>query len=225
MPLKTYSDEYIEKTKLASGCFSMFILMVAITFVPLLFTNNNIIDHEILLPALYATEFIILIPLYHLFFRKRPGLGKGTFNVKMFFLLLTIILLLQFITPWLMGIQKTEEWVISQVSLGNYFFWLNNIALIFIVPVYEEIVFRGCLFNTFKYWFNENIYISAILVSILFSILHTQYSDIRTLFILFLISMVLVFARVKSNGILMPVVLHMMMNMIVIGVQFSFNTV
>ena len=225
MPPKIYSDEYIEKTKLVSGCFSMFILMVAITFISLLFTKNNIIDHEILLPDLYATEFIVLIPLYYLFFRKRPGLGKGTFNVKMFFLLLTIILLLQFIAPWLMGIKKAEEWVVSQITLESYLFWLNNVALIFIVPVYEEIVFRGCLFNTFKYWFNENIYLAALPVSILFSILHTQYSDIRTLFILFLISMVLVFARVKSNGILMPVVLHMMMNMIVIGVQFSFNTV
>ncbi|EPL3857822.1 CPBP family glutamic-type intramembrane protease [Klebsiella pneumoniae] len=83
-------------------------------------------------------------------------------------------------------------------------------------------IFRGCLFNTFRYWLNDNVYLSAVSVSILFSILHTQYSDIRTLFILFLVSMVLIFARVKSNGILMSIILHMVMNMIVIGFQYVF---
>ncbi len=61
----------------------------------------------------------------------------------------------------------------SQVTLEHYYFWLANFSLVFIVPVYEEIVFRGCLFNIFKYWFNENVYLSAIPASILFSILHT----------------------------------------------------
>ncbi|EAN6152251.1 CPBP family intramembrane metalloprotease [Salmonella enterica] len=219
----TYSNDYIEKTKAVSGCFSMFLLMVAITYIPALFKDyNEIISREIALPVLYATEFIILVPLYFLFFSKRAGLGMGIFNVKTFLLLLMLILLLQFISPWLLGINKTEEWVVSQVTLEHYYFWLANFPLVFIVPVYEEIVFRGCLFNTFKYWFNENVYLSAIPVSILFSILHTQYSDIRTLFILFLVSMVLILARVKSNGILMPIVLHMMMNMIIIGTQYAF---
>lgn len=219
---KAYSNEHIEKAKSVSGCFSMFLLMVAITFIPALVKkHNDLITYETLLPLLYATEFIILIPLYFLFFKKRPGLGRGTFNVKLFFLLLSIIMLLQFVAPGLLGIKKAEEWMVSQVTLENHYFWLNNIMLIFIVPVYEEIVFRGCLFNTFKYWFNENVYLSAGLVSVLFSILHTQYSDMRTLFILFLISLVFIFAKVKSNGILMPVILHIMMNMVVIGVQYS----
>lgn len=222
MKNKTYSNEHIEKTKSVSGCFSMFLLMVAITFTPALLKKHTaLITHETLLPLMYVTEFIILIPLYFLFFKKRPGLGRGTCNVRLFFLLLSIILLLQFIAPWLLGIRKTEEWMVSQITLEDYYFWLNNIMLIFIVPVYEEIVFRGCLFNALKYWFNENVYLSAVLVSVLFSILHTQYSDIRTLFILFLVSLVLIFARVKSNGILMPVILHIMMNMVVIGVQYS----
>ncbi len=133
-----------------------------------------------------------------------------------------LILLLQFITPWVLRIDKTEEWVVSQITLEHYYFWLANLPLIFIVPVYEEMIFRGCLFNTFRYWFNDNLYLSAVSVSILFSILHTQYSDIRTLFILFLVSMVLIWARVKSNGILMSIILHMMMNMIVIGLQYIF---
>lgn len=99
-----YSKEYIEKTKSVSGCLSMFLLMVAITFIPTLF--KDLVTREALLAVLYATEFIILVPLYFLFFRKRADLGKGSFNVRLFFLLLTIILILQFIAPWLLEIKK-----------------------------------------------------------------------------------------------------------------------
>ncbi|EOG4766924.1 hypothetical protein LGZ62_004677 [Salmonella enterica subsp. enterica serovar Newport] len=35
-----YSDEYINKTKAAAGCFSMFLLMVVITFIPALLSNR-----------------------------------------------------------------------------------------------------------------------------------------------------------------------------------------
>ena len=220
-----YSDEYINKTKAVAGCFSMFLLMVAITFIPALLSNRiDLMNRGLLFPLLYGMEFIIIVPLYYLFFRNKEGLGKGHFFPKAFFILLGTILLLQFVAPYLLGIRKAESWTIEQVSLNHYAFWLGNLPLIFIVPIYEEIIFRGCLFNTFEYWFNENIYGSAVAVSVLFSLLHTQYSDVRSLFILFLVSLTLVAARVKSKGLLMPIVLHMMMNGIVIGTQYLIYT-
>ena len=53
--------------------------------------------------------------------------------------------------------------------------------------------------------------------------MHTQYADIRTLLMLFLISQVLIVARVKSKGLLMPVTLHILMNATVIGIQYGFQ--
>ncbi len=86
MTRTTYSDDYIEKTKAVSGCFSMFLLFVAITYVPVMFKYyNNIPSQGISLSVLYATEFIILVPLYLLFFSKRAGLGRGSFNVNFFY--------------------------------------------------------------------------------------------------------------------------------------------
>ena len=73
----------------------------------------------------------------------------------------------------------------TQVSLHNYAFWLTNLSLIFLVPVYEEIVFRGCLFNAFRYWFNDKVWATSLIVSTLFALMHTQYADIRTLLMLF----------------------------------------
>ncbi|MGE2104078.1 CPBP family intramembrane glutamic endopeptidase [Citrobacter koseri] len=216
------NNAYIVRTKAVSGCFSMFMLMFGITFTPLFFTRSaQLMESGLLLPLMFVLEFFILVPLYYLFFRKRDGLGKGTLSAKWFVILFGAILIIQFLLPAMLGMRKTEAWVMTQVSLHNYAFWLTNLSLIFLVPVYEEIVFRGCLFNAFQYWFNDKVWATSLAVSTLFALMHTQYADIRTLLMLFLISQVLIVARVKSKGLLMPVTLHILMNATVIGIQYG----
>ena len=123
--------------------------------------------------------------------------------------------------PWVLGIRQNEEWVTTQVSLSSYALWLSSLTLIFIAPIYEEMVFRGCLFNAFQYWFNDKTWLTSLVVSAIFALMHTQYMDMRTLLLLFIVSLVLIIARIKSNGILMPIVLHILMNGTVIGLQIG----
>ncbi|HHG8772824.1 TPA: lysostaphin resistance A-like protein [Raoultella planticola] len=217
-----YGEEFIARSKAVSGCFAMFILAMAITFFPLFIKNGaDLMARGLLIPLLLATEFVIIVPLYYFFFRKREGLGRGSVDVKTLLSLFVIILLLQCIFPWLTGMSKPEGWSVSQVALPGYLFWLNAIAMVVLAPVYEEIVFRGCLFNAFCFWFNDRVYGAAIAVSVLFSLMHLQYSDFRTFLLLFMISLTLVAARVKSKGLLMPILLHGAMNAIVLGIQYS----
>lgn len=61
-------------------------------------------------------------------------------------------------------------------------------------------------------------------VSVIFAIMHTQYVDLRTLLMLFLVSQVLILARLKSNGLLMPILLHIVMNGTVIALQMAAQT-
>lgn len=126
--------------------------------------------------------------------------------------------------PLILGLRQTEAWVTSQISLSSYALWLSTLTLIFIAPVYEEIVFRGCLFNAFQYWFNNKTWLSSVVVSVIFAIMHTQYVDLRTLLMLFLVSQVLIIARLKSNGLLMPIMLHIVMNGTVIALQMGAQT-
>ncbi|EHF1134467.1 CPBP family intramembrane metalloprotease, partial [Salmonella enterica subsp. enterica serovar Kentucky] len=44
--------------------------------------------------------------------------------------------------------------------------------------------------------------------------------DFRTFFMLFLVSLVLISAQIKSNGLLMPILLHMAMNAVIAGIQY-----
>ncbi|EIH7936449.1 CPBP family intramembrane metalloprotease [Escherichia coli] len=130
-------------------------------------------------------------------------------------------MIIQLFVPYLLAVRKTEEWMISQMFFSGAILWINIFSSVLLVPVYEEIVFRGCLFNSFKFWFNDNIYISAIVTSVIFSALHLQYTDFRTFLMLFLISLVLISAKIKSNGLLMPILLHMAMNAVITGIQYT----
>ena len=215
-------NQYIARTKAVAGCFSMFLLMFGLTFTPLFFpASQELLAKGLLFPLLFMLEFIVLVPLYYFFFRKREGLGKGSFNARWFGILFAALLFIQLILPWLIGLRQTEAWVTSQISLNNYALWLSTLTLIFFAPVYEEIVFRGCLFNAFQYWFNNKTWLSSVVVSIIFAVMHTQYVDLRTLLMLFLVSQVLILARLKSNGLLMPMTLHIVMNGTVIVLQMA----
>lgn len=216
---------YIARTKAVAGCFSMFLLMFGLTFTPLFFpASQDLLAKGLLFPLLFALEFVVLVPLYYFFFRKREGLGKGIFNARWFAILFVALLFIQLILPWFLGLRQTEAWVTSQISLNSYALWLSTLTLIFIAPVYEEIVFRGCLFNAFQYWFNNKTWLSSVVVSVIFAIMHTQYVDLRTLLMLFLVSQVLIIARLKSNGLLMPIMLHIVMNWTVIALQMGAQT-
>ena len=215
-------NQYIARTKAVAGCFSMFLLMFGLTFTPLFYpASQELLAKGLLFPLLFMLEFIVLVPLYYFFFRKREGLGKGSFNARWFGILFAALLFIQLILPWLIGLRQTEAWVTSQISLNNYALWLSTLTLIFFAPVYEEIVFRGCLFNAFQYWFNNKTWLSSVVVSIIFAVMHTQYVDLRTLLMLFLVSQVLILARLKSNGLLMPMTLHIVMNGTVIVLQMA----
>lgn len=137
----------------------------------------------------------------------------------MFFTLLSLIII-QLFVPYLLGVRKTEEWIVSQMSFSGAILWIKIFSSVFLVPVYEEIVFRGCLFNSFTLWFHDNIYIPAIVTSVIISALHLQYTYFRTFLMLFLVSLVLISAKIKSNGLLMPILLHMAMNVAIAGIQY-----
>ncbi|HCU3378013.1 TPA: CPBP family intramembrane metalloprotease [Escherichia coli] len=137
----------------------------------------------------------------------------------MFFTLLSLIIILLFV-PYLLGVRKTEERIVSQMSFSGAILWINIFSSVLLVPVYEEIVFRGYLFNSFKFLFHDNIYIPAIVTSVIISALHIQYTYFRTFLMLFLVSLVLISAQIKSNGLLMPILLHMAMNVAIAGIQY-----
>jgi len=89
------------------------------------------------------------------------------------------------------------------------FLWF---AFIIVAPLTEELFFRGFLFKGI-----EHSRIGAagavVITSLLWSVMHIQY-DIYGITNLFISGLLLGLARVKSNSIYVPVVMHILQNII-----------
>ncbi|WP_411512161.1 type II CAAX prenyl endopeptidase Rce1 family protein [Escherichia coli] len=60
----------------------------------------------------------------------------------------------------------------------------------------------------------------AIVTSVIISALHLQFTYFRTFLMLFLVSLTLIGKKTKSNGLLMPILLHMAINLSPIEIQY-----
>lgn len=82
----------------------------------------------------------------------------------------------------------------------------------FTAPLVEEVVYRGIVYSAFQRTFN--IPIAVIIVTILFSIVHVpQYlGSPSTIFLIFVLSLVLTLVRVKYDNLLPCIILHFFIN-------------
>lgn len=94
------------------------------------------------------------------------------------------------------------------------------ITLMLIVPFYEEIIFRGCLFGVFCFLFKKNILAAMIMTSIVFAVSHASFLNIGDQIELFLTGMLLNHARVLSKGFFYPISLHSFANLLFLYVNF-----
>ncbi|WP_416187179.1 lysostaphin resistance A-like protein [Hafnia paralvei] len=201
------------------------LFLIGITFYTFLLPNRSqLYQAGLAVPILCVLEFICITPIYLIFFRNGRSMGIGFISSRLFFILLASIIFCQYAGPVIMGMVENKELTWNRELLTNPIFLTTIFLIIFIVPIYEEIVFRGCLLDALSLCFRGKVYLASIVTSITFAFLHTQYTDIRALIILFAISNILVCARVSSKGLLMPILLHISMNGIVMGVKLVILT-
>lgn len=93
---------------------------------------------------------------------------------------------------------------------------LPFLVVICFVPFYEECIYRGCLIDVFHHFFKYGLVLPIVLSSVIFSGMHVQHSGILYYVVLFFISLILSFARVKSGGLLPSMLLHSLMNTFVL---------
>jgi len=204
---------------------SVFIVMVILTGVPLLLPEQlrmMSIVSGMFFPLMFTVEILVITPLYFLFLREKEGFGVGNFNLKDFILYLSIILIIQFILPKLFFEEETYD-SHSETILPAITFIFIQISYILMAPVYEEIAIRGALFGSLTIFLKAK-FPATILSSLIFAVLHTQYSGYKPLIILFFVSLTLTAARVRSKGLLLPVILHALMNCIIINKSYIFGS-
>lgn len=113
--------------------------------------------------------------------------------------------------------QQPEPWM---DSLGEYtgltrWAWIFTACLL--APVSEEIIFRGFLLNASLGWGKIPQQVGIVLTSLLFAAIHMQYQAPMTFIQLFIFSALLCVVRLGTGGLLIPIVLHALSNLIAVG--------
>lgn len=147
--------------------------------------------------------------------------GAGALAYFPLLILATVIIRL-----WIPSINLDQEQQIGfQAAHGFWPLTLVFISLAVLPPVTEEILARGFLYLGIKARFKQ--YIAALLTSIIFGVAHLQFwsgapllwsAAIDT----FILSLVLIYIREKTNALWAPIGLHMLKNTIAFCVLFLF---
>lgn len=102
--------------------------------------------------------------------------------------------------------EKLEQ--LSKIIMGNSFF-ISLLVIGIIVPIFEEILFRGLIFNELRQ--NVNIWVGIILQAIIFGVYHGNIVQGTYTFIL---GIVLGLTYIWFNSIWAPIALHVVNNSI-----------
>lgn len=108
------------------------------------------------------------------------------------------------------GSENTKD-ILNLIELFPIIIVISSI----IGPILEEIVFRKVIFGTFYHRFP--FWISALISSIFFSIAHMDFEH----FLLYAaMGFVFAFLYVKTKRIIVPIIAHVMMNTLVVVMQY-----
>ncbi|MFX4315776.1 CPBP family intramembrane metalloprotease [Enterobacter sp. 63] len=88
-----------------------------------------------------------------------------------------------------------------------------------ITPFYEEVFYRGCLFGGLCSVFRKHITIPIIFSSLVFSLMHTQFTSIFEYGLMFVVGVIISYARVLTKGLLVPILIHSGMNIFVMSIH------
>ena len=91
--------------------------------------------------------------------------------------------------------------------------WLLILTMVVIAPIYEEVMFRGILWSAGREQFEgaKGVWVASLVTSILFSIIHLQY-EFYEMSVIFLLALLLSYARARSNSLYLPIILHIINN-------------
>ncbi len=134
---------------------------------------------------------------------------------------------LQFILTYLPSIDLDQKQEIGfNASNAAQQLWLVFLSLVILPPIVEEIVARGFLYTGLRS--RLSVVPSAIITSVLFAVAHLQFGSGSALLWIagidtFILSLVLVYLREKTDSLASPILLHMTKNGVAFAALFIFK--
>lgn len=104
--------------------------------------------------------------------------------------------------------QPPETWVEEVLSRPPWQLLSVFVTILLLGPVSEEIVFRGVLLNLFRTSRPWTLWAGIVFTALLFAAVHPQYHHLSTLIELMSLSLIYGWARLRSGGMALPILLH-----------------
>ncbi|WP_038257631.1 CPBP family intramembrane glutamic endopeptidase [Yokenella regensburgei] len=157
-------------------------------------------------------EFSMALTVYLVYLRKLSEFRFSKFKKIDFILPLSLIIVIQagciYFNSKFNGASE------------NLIFDVRSILMLtLIIPFYEEIFYRGCLFGGLCSVFRKHIIIPIIFSSLVFSLMHTQFVSVLEYVLMFVVGVIISYSRVVTKGLLAPIAIHSGMNVFVISIQ------
>lgn len=183
---------------------------ILITSLPLITTS--FIGYEISFSIMVGTEFFLALLFYVYFLRHLPECRyKLHADIRAFKYSIALFLAILIIQAF------------SYFSRGNVYYntqanlsIVEILTLVFVIPFYEEIFYRGCLFGFLCSVYKKGLILPSVITSLFFSLMHTQHYDIASQCVLFSISLIFIHVRIKTESLLHTTILHSALNAFVV---------
>lgn len=132
-------------------------------------------------------------------------IALGIFGLWLLFMFAT-----EAVTYWL---EKDPTAFVDELYASADPKWLLIAVMVVAAPIYEEVMFRGILWTATKEQFEgeTGVWVASLVTSILFAIIHLQYAFYE-MSVIFLLALLLSYARAKSGSLMLPILIHMMNN-------------
>ena len=191
---------------------SIIIFSLGVFFLILKLLNLDIIYLAIFFDVGF---FLITLSVFLYFFRKKKySLFPSGISFKWFFISfllgLFVVIIGGGLSEFLSGFLNIEKSSINKQLLSDNL-WLNilqfKIVASLLVPITEELIFRGLIFKFIRQ--HKGFIFSVIVSSLVFSVLHFSLEMLPFTFVL---GVVTAFAFEKTNSLVYPILIHILVN-------------
>ncbi len=190
-------------------CAAVLLIWYALRMALTLPVFRPLLSSHLLVPLFCLAQCLLLLPFYAIYQRRYQDIPCGSLHCRTLSastLLLLLLLLAQSLY------RQPESWGVEQLAGDRLSVLLFFAASMVLAPLAEEVLFRGFLFQGLSLMLANQRWLSALLTSLIFAALHSQYSHWQSLLSLTLLSLLLCYARLRSGGLMLPLVLHMLNN-------------
>lgn len=195
-------------------------------------SSEDIIGKPAIVIAAYLTAGIVMIgALYAIMrayqikkdflFMRRPNIGDVGYAVAGFLVYLVATITAGILLRLIPGVDADQKQELGLDSVSSSLLPLVFLTLAVVPPFVEEFMFRGYLYQRLKsYRLSKPL--AAILVSVLFGLVHRQVNVAVDTFIL---SMIMIYALEKRKNIWVAVMIHALKNTLAFMALFIFKWV